>query len=164
MQDVHTQDLVQAVKSELQAYADRGVFQNFGINESATANKVEFRFNWLTQTPFQLHLNTGKSQLEIRDVLPAVPFRSEMDKAFRQFIIDRCDKSLPAHRRLDGDKFAFSCRNRQEKLSVFIDFEREEAGAAVKTAMNLLHEIFNNFLQEGPYQNYMVEVFNVPEE
>jgi len=39
----------------------------------------------------------------------------------------------------------------------------DSAGVA-KTAINLLHGNFNNFLMEGPYQNYMVEVFNVPEE
>ena len=39
-----------------------------------------------------------------------------------------------------------------------------DAGDATKTAVNLFHEIFNNFLAEGPYQNYMVEVFNEPEE
>ena len=38
----------------------------------------------------------------------------------------------------------------------------DSAGVA-KTAINLLHGNFNNFLMEGPYQNYMVEVFNVPE-
>ena len=39
----------------------------------------------------------------------------------------------------------------------------DTAGVA-KTAINLLHGNFNNVLMEGPYQNYMVEVFNVPKE
>jgi len=39
-----------------------------------------------------------------------------------------------------------------------------DSSGVAKTAINLLHENFNNFLMEGPYQNYMVEVFNVPEE
>jgi len=47
---------------------------------------------------------------------------------------------------------------------VSIGFLRDDAHLAVKASVNLLHEIFNNFLVEGPYQNYMVEVFNLPEE
>jgi hypothetical protein len=39
-----------------------------------------------------------------------------------------------------------------------------DSSGVAKIVINLLHEIFNNFLMEGPYQNYMVEVFNVPEE
>ncbi len=39
-----------------------------------------------------------------------------------------------------------------------------DSSGVAKNVINLLHENFNNFLMEGPYQNYMVEVFNVPEE
>ena len=39
-----------------------------------------------------------------------------------------------------------------------------DSSGVAKNVINLLHEIFNNFLMEGPYQNSMVEVFNVPEE
>ncbi|MCH7815098.1 MAG: hypothetical protein IIC60_00885 [Proteobacteria bacterium] len=158
------QQIVRAVTSELQNYADRGIFQNFSRIQSADGSQVDFRFRWLATTPFHLKLNTSKPELELRNVLPAVPFRSEMDKAFRAFLIQRCDTSIASHRRLDGSRFAFNCRNRQQNLSVAIGFQARDAGAAAKTAVNLLHEIFNNFLAEGPYQNYMVETFNVPEE
>ena len=87
-----------------------------------------------------------------------------MDKDFRAFLKQRCDSAIPTHRRLDAERFDFKCNNRQQKLSVTIGFSAADAGDAAKTAVNLLHEIFNNFLQEGPYQNYMVEVFDIPEE
>ena len=87
-----------------------------------------------------------------------------MDKALWIILIERCDQSVPEHRRLDRDPFSFSCRNRRQKRSVIIGFNQVDAGGGAKNAINLLHEIFNNFLMEGPYQNYMLEVFNVPEE
>jgi hypothetical protein len=152
------------VKSELQSYADRGIFQNFSVAEDEAGNTAEFRFNWLSEAPFQLKLNTAKSELELKNILPAVPYRSDMDRAYRQFLTERCDASLPAHRRLDSERFSFQCKNRQAKLSVIIGFSENDGGEAARTAINLLHETFNNFLMEGPYQNYMVEVFNVPEE
>ena len=151
------------VKSELQAYSDRGIFQKFSAREPNGSN-AEFRFNWLAEKPFQLRLNTEKCELELKDVLPAVPYRSEMDRAFREFLIKRSDDSIPSHRRLDSERFSFQCKNRSKNLSIKIGFDSGDAGEAAKTSVNLLHEIFNNFLMEGPYQNYMVEVFNVPEE
>ena len=158
------QEIAEAVSSELQNYANRGVFQNFSTNESTNGSTINYRFHWLAQSPFQIGLDTNKSELELKNVLPSVPFRSAMDKDFRAFVKQRCDVSIPVHRRLDAERFDFTCRNRQQKLSVTIGFKAADAGDAAKTAINLLHEIFNNFLQEGPYQNYMVEFFNIPEE
>lgn len=158
------QEIVKAVSSELQNYADRGVFQNFSLAPTARGDSVDFWFHWLTSSPFHLKLNSSKPELELKNVLPAVPFRSDMDKAFRAFISQRSDASIPSHRRLDAERFDFNCRNRQQNLSVIIGFRPDDAGDATKVAVNLLHEIFNNFLAEGPYQNYMVAVFNLPEE
>lgn len=158
------QEVVNAVSAELQNYADRGIFQNFSRSAISSGGVVNYRFDWLAQSPFYLSLRSDKPELVLKDVLPAVPFPSEMDKEFRSFLTQRCDASIPEHRRLDGERFDIACRNRQQKLSVIIGFNSADAGAAASTAVNLLHEIFNNFLQEGPYQNYMVEVFNVPEE
>jgi hypothetical protein len=157
------QKLIGSVRTELQNYADRGIFRNFSVGDSR-GGVVDFRFNWLTGTPFHLRLNANKPELDLKDVLPSVPFRSSMDTALRNFIVQRCDESLPDHRRLDASRFNFTCRNRQQKISISIGFEPDDVCDAAKTAVNLLHEIFNNFLLDGPYQNYMVEVFNVPEE
>jgi hypothetical protein len=151
------------VKSELQGYADRGIFQNFSA-PVPKAGSAEFRFNWLAENPFSIRLNMEKCELELRNILPSIPFRSSMDKDFREFLTARSDESIPVHRRLDSERFDFQCKNRQENLSVTIGFNSRDAGDAAKASINLLHEIFNNFLIEGPYQNYMVEVFNVPEE
>ena len=156
--------VAEAVKTELQSYADRGIFSNFAVSESTRGEELEFRFNWLTEAPFLLRLKPRKQELELKDILPSVPFRSSMDQAFRKFLRARSDESVPAHRRMDDSRFSFSCQNRKQKLSILIGFNNEDAGAAARTAVNLLHEVFNNFLMEGPYQNYMVEVFNVPEE
>ena len=151
------------VRSELQTYASRGIFQNFSVSNSGSKN-LKFKFNWLSKKPFSLRLNTEKCQIELQDVLPAVHFRSDMDKAFREFLGSRSGLSVPSHRRLDENRFAIHVKNRHQNLSVIVNFSKEDATKAAKISINLLHEIFNNFLAEGPYQNYMVEVFNEPEE
>ena len=150
-------------RSELQTYADRGIFQNLSCNN--IENKVsEFKFHWMTDKQFSLRLNVIKHQLELRNILPSVHYRSDMDNAFREFLLSRCAGEIPAHRRLDGKRLTIKARNKNGDVSVLIGFSEFDSRLAVKTSINLLHEIFNNFLVEGPYQNYMVEVFNLPEE
>ena len=151
------------VKQELQHFADRGIFSHFSVRESGRGRPTEFQFQWLAGAPSRLKLYEDKRLLEIHKVLPGVPFRSEMDIAFRKFLTARSNKSVPKHRRLDK-KFTPRCRNRSSAMSVELTFKNGEGRAATKTAINILHEIFNNFLMEGPYQNYMVEVFGIAEE
>tara|TARA_B110000858_G_scaffold198281_1_gene263712 strand:+ start:17360 stop:17839 length:480 start_codon:yes stop_codon:yes gene_type:complete len=158
------QDVAVAVTAELQRYADKGTFTNFGIVGNTSAKSVEFKFHWLAQRPFSLILKPKKNQLLLNELLPAVPYRSDMDTAFRKFIVQRCSPEIPAHRRLDDKKLSFSCHNHSQNLSVTIDFKPKDAVLAMKTAINFIHEVFNNFLIEGPYQDYMVEVFHVSEE
>ena len=155
--------VLEVFRSELQTYADRGIFQNFScIN---VGDKFcEFKFHWMTNNPFILRLNVVKHELELRSVLPSVPYRSDMDKAFRRFLVSRCAEDIPTHRRLDGKRLSIKVKNRNSDVSVSIGFSEADSRLAVKTSVNLLHEIFNNFLVEGPYQNYMVEMFNLPEE
>ena len=155
--------VLEVFRSELQTYADRGIFQNFScIN---VGDKFcEFKFHWMTNNPFILRLNVVKHELELRGVLPSVPYRSDMDNAFRRFLVSRCAEDIPTHRRLDGKRLSIKAKNKNSDVSVSIGFSEAASRLAVKTSVNLLHEIFNNFLVEGPYQNYMVEMFNLPEE
>ena len=156
-------EVFEVFSSELQAYADRGIFQNLSCN--ILGEKIsEFKFHWMTDKQFTLRLNVIKHELELRNILPSVPFRSDMDSAFREFIISRCAQEIPIHRRLDGERLNIKAKNKNGNVSVLIGFSESDSCLAVKTSINLLHEIFNNFLMEGPYQNYMVEVFNLPEE
>ena len=150
-------------RSELQTYADRGIFQNLSCNNLGN-NVSEFKFHWMTDKQFSLRLNLVKHQLELRNILPSVPYRSDMDNAFREFLLSRCAEEIPVHRRLDGKRLTIKAKNKNGDVSVLIGFSEIDSRLAAKTSINLLHEIFNNFLVEGPYQNYMVEVFNLPEE
>ena len=116
------QETVKAVSAELQNYADRGIFQNFSLAEQAGKGSVNYRFHWLAEMPFNLRLNVQKSEIEIKDVLPAVPFRSKMDKEFRSFLQQRSAESIPSHRRLDDQRFTFSCKNLRRNYRLVLVF------------------------------------------
>ena len=157
------------VQATLEDYAHRGVFQKFSVatadrGKAKQEQQVSFNFRWLCEDNFRVILNPTKNTLELHEVLPAAPFRSEIDQAFRDFLKQRTDKSIPEHRRLDDQRFSFKCSNKNQKLSIRINFNSGDEQAAAKTAVNLYHEIFNHFLMDGPYQNYMIEHFGISEE
>jgi hypothetical protein len=157
-----------AVTENLRDYADRGVFRNFSVIDLAKSPRAtqltDYQFNWLSEAAVKMRLDPLNGSLRIIDILPGIPYRSAMDKALREFIHQRCDAQLPDHRRLDNEQIKFRLSNRRQTVSITLEFDLDSAALAARSAVQLLHEIFNNFLQEGPYHNYMVEFFNEPEE
>ncbi len=152
----------ETVLSSLREYADRGVFRGFGASEGRRGN-LECRFLWHAPDPHRLRFEPRRSALVFVDLLPGVPYPSDMDRELRRFVAGRSNADLPAHRRIDPAKASCRCRNRAGKVSIEVrcldgDYEYV-AGKAVK----LVNEIFLNFLA-GPYDGYMIERFGAPEE
>ena len=164
-----SEQVIANVQSVLSGYAERGIFQKLSKQEEIGGKKIgnavtTFEFRWLTDRNLCLKIDSNRNKLELVSVLPAVPARSHMDKQFRIFLKERCDKTLPLHRRLDDERFTFKCTNKKQNISISISYVSGDEVEASKTAVKLYHEIFNHFLMDGPYQNYMIEQFGISEE
>ena len=153
----------------LREYADRGVFRGFA-GAAAASGRQEFRFRWLADSTFRVVLDPTAGSLTFLEVLPNVPHRSPMDRAFRAFLRDRSSAELPEHRRIDPGRLAVRCRNRGGKVSVALALRRhggpaegEDWAYAARKGVSLVNEIFHGFLR-GPYHEYMIENFGEPEE
>jgi len=158
-----------AAGETLREYAERGVFRGFA--ESADrAGRQDFEFRWLTGATFRVRLDPAARRLTFRDLLPNVPHRSAMDRAFRAWVSERASEALPEHRRIDPRRVRLACTNRAGNLSVALALRRR-AGAsqaddwsyAARKGVSLVNEIFHGFLR-GPYYDYMVQNFGEPEE
>jgi hypothetical protein len=153
----------------LREYADRGVFRGFS-HAVGRGGRDELRFRWLAGSTFLVRLDPASRSLTLYELLPNVPHRSEMDRAFRAFLRERSSDQLPEHRRIDPRRIAVGCANRGGKLSVALALrrrgavhEREDWAYAARKGVSLMNEIFHGFLR-GPYYDYMVENFGEPEE
>ena len=151
-----------AVHRALRSYADRGVFRGFSCRERARG-RCEFSFRWLADADFTLVFDPEKRELTIRDLLPNVPYRSDMDRAFRAFLRERADASLPAHRRFDPEQLSLRCTNRAGRISITASVHDGDFDRATRRSISLVNEVFHGFLR-GPYFDYMVENFGEPEE
>jgi hypothetical protein len=124
---------------------------------------LDCRFLWHAPTPHRLRFEPRRSALVFVDLLPAIPYPSDMDRALRAFVAGRASADLPAHRRIDPAKASCGCRNRAGKVSIEVRCLDEDVEYAVNKAVKLVNEVFLNFLA-GPYDGYMIEHFGAPEE
>ena len=152
----------ETVLNSLRSYADKGIFRGFGTSVDRNGN-LECRFLWHAPAPHRLRFEPGRGVLVFVDLLPAVPYPSEMDRALRAFVAGRSSTDLPAHRRMDSVKVGARCRNRKGKVSIEVRCLDGDVEYAANKAVKLVNEIFLNFLA-GPYDGYMIEHFGAPEE
>jgi hypothetical protein len=153
----------------LRGYADRGVFRGFS-HSSGPRGRVDVRFRWLAGRSFDVRLDARARRLVFADLLPDVPPRSPMDRAFRAFLRDRSSAALPEHRRIDPRRLSLLATNRGGTVSLTLSLERrgaarerEDWGYAALRGVSLVNEIFHGFLR-GPYHEYMVRNFGEAEE
>jgi hypothetical protein len=152
-----------AVTDQLKSYAARGVFREFSARPFG-AQRIEYRFVWLTSRPMQAVFDIKINTLRLIDLLPGVAPRSEMDKALREFLAGRFSAALPAHRRLSRTLIReLKATNREESITLHLKLNSRHAGEGAKQAVHLISEIFQNFLA-GPYHEYMVRNFDVRED
>lgn len=151
-----------AALAVLQRYADRGLFRGFGYR-ALGAGRIEVRFLWHAEWPHVALLDTKHRTLTFEGLLPQIPYRSPMDRALRRFVAQQAAPERPSHRRLDPARVAAKVRNRGGNASLEVIARPGQLAYAVERGLKLVNEIFFGFLA-GPYEDYMVTVFNVPEE
>jgi hypothetical protein len=145
------------VREKLQGYADRGVFRGFSETRAG-----QFRFVWSIYDEIELIVDTERSVLRFRRLLPNVPARSEIYRELRAFIAERHDLSLPEHRRIDRKRAEASCSTRQGNFSLQVKVKKGEYAYAVNRIVNLVHELLVYLKDVHP--GYLAESFDVPEE
>lgn len=146
----------------LRGYADKGIFRGFGASVDRSGN-LDCRFLWHGPESHRLRFDPRRGALTFVNLLPGVPYPSEMDRALRRFVAGRSSGDLPAHRRIDPAKASARCRNRAGAVSIKVRCLDGDFGYAANKAVKLVNEVFLNFLA-GPYDGYMIEHFGAPEE
>lgn len=149
------------VRKKLQDYADRGVFRGFH-EVSSKKGATEFSFLWLADEPFRLVLDETAGTIRFKGIVPNAPAGSDVYGGLKDFLRDRSDGSLPAHRRIDPKRAVVSYSNYRGNVSITIEVKNNQYAYGVSKAINLVNEVFiylnSNFVE------YMWETFNVSQE
>jgi hypothetical protein len=148
------------VRETLASYAKRGVFRAYGDQPSGNGQN-RFSFRWHADATFQIVHDTRRGELIFRNVLPAVPGRSRMYRELKAFVEERTSPALPEHRRIDPRKARVTMANRRGMVSLAVSLRDSHLEYGVRKAVNLIHELFVEFLRDPLYFSYMVEHFQL---
>ena len=135
------EDGLAAVRRQLRAYADRGVFRGLA-ERPARAGCHCFEFQWLARWPFTLRYAPSTGVLTFHQLLPGVAARSSLYAELKRFIDGRAARGLPEHRRVDPLRATVGCSTRRGSMSLEVVARRRHHGYAVNRAVNLVHEVF----------------------
>jgi hypothetical protein len=150
------------VADQLKAYARRGVFRSFSQTR-ADGRQADFRFYWLWNLPFHLSFDGKRKTLSFKNLLPAVPARSELNTQLKAFIKGRSSNDQPEHRRLDPKRVSIRYSNLRGNVSITFLVVKDDYEYGVKKALNLVNEVFVGFLNVH-FPEYTVQHFRRPED
>ena len=140
----------------LETYAARGVFKGF----SKTGDRA-WRMLWHRDRFFDLTLDEEASTLTFPEVLPQVPARSAMMKAYRTFVAAFAAESQPEHKRIDPAKTKLKCLARGGSAGLEAKAVDGDWDYAVRKLIHVVHETYLVFLYDGAYYDYLIETFDL---
>ncbi len=150
----------EVVRQTLESYAKRGIFRAYG-EQPCEGGQSQFSFRWHMDATFHVAYSPSRLELLFSDVLPKIPSRSSMYRALRAFVEAHTSPTLPEHRRTDPRKVGVTVTNRHGMVSLVVALKDAHLEYGVRKAVNLIHELFVEFLRNPAYFDYMVEHFQV---
>lgn len=116
---------------------------------------------WFREVTFRLVFDPVRRTLTFAGMLPGIPARSEMDRALRAFVKFYTSSAVPAHRRVDRRRVVVAVVNRAGAISLVFTFKTTDLAFAVRKAVHLANDIFQDFLNDGRYVQYNIDYFNL---
>ncbi len=151
---------IELIATILEGYATKGVFRGFSRG-TAGKSKAAFKMMCHRDRFFELLLDVTKKTLRFPVVLPEVPARSSMYRDYQGFVESRHSGDLPEHRRINPAKARARCSYRDGNVSVTLTVLDGDFEYGARKIVALVHETFMVFLNDGPYYDYTVEVFDL---
>jgi hypothetical protein len=142
----------------LEGYASKGIFRGFS---PATAARASFRIVWHRDQRLECIVDPHRRTIRIPVVLPNVPARSEMDRALKAYVNERHNPARPEHRRIDSGKTEIKTYNRAGNATLTATVNDGDYEYAARKLINLINEIYVDFLRDGRFYDYMIETFNL---
>ncbi len=146
------------VTKTLEFYAQKGVFRAFSCI-AKSKDSIRYRMQWHKERSFGLTFDVPRQSLRFEAVLPKTS--AAMYEDFKRFVAERQSPELPKHRRIDPEEVRITCSRRNGDISVLVRARAGNLEYAVRALIGLVHEVYQVFLRDGRYYEYMIETFEV---
>ncbi len=114
---------------------------------------------WHKNRYYDLIFDIGKRSLRFPVVLPKAP--RPMYEDFKKYVASRQSEDVVPHRRIDPQKVRISCSFKNRDIAVLFTSRDGDLAHATQKLINLVHEIFMDFLRDGMYYEYMIKTFDI---
>jgi len=152
---------IDIIREKLKSYSNRGVFHGFSESDGRMGKTI-FKFTWLLDHGFVMECDPKKHTLTLKNLLPHVSNRSDMDQDLRAFVQARNSDDLPAHRRVDPKRADLVYTNRKEQVSLTLSVKKNQYSYGVTKLLNTTNELFGHL--NMVHIPYLWKHFEVPEE
>jgi hypothetical protein len=142
----------------LENYAERGVFRGFS-KVSREDRKATFRVAWHRDRFYDLLLDLDANTLHMPVMLPEVD--REMFEDLDRYVESRHSDELPEHRRTDTNKTQLKAGHHGTDASITATAVDGDLEYAARRLVHTVHEVFLDFLSEGKYYEWQIEVFDL---
>ena len=149
------------VRTRLKEYADKGVFDSFSEGKTR-GGRTEFRLGWFHFKHYALTFDQRAGTLRLRDFLPHLDAKSQVYAALKEFVGNRSDGKLVAHRRIDPGRAEVKLSLRSRSGTLTMTVKKNQYTYGVRKIINLVHEIF--VMLNADHIEYLYENFDLPEE
>ena len=149
---------IETINDALSHYAARGVFRGFGAL-GMKSGKARYRIKWHYESDLILTYDPKTNTIRFPNLFPNVDSDEAMYTALRAYLKKRLDQVLPDHRRIDEARVKVSLTKRNGVASLSFKSLDGDLEYATKKLVHLVHEMFIDFLRDGPYYDYLVAEF-----
>jgi len=147
-----------SIQSLVEGYVARGVFRA-AAQPPGKAGSERYSIVWFRNQRMILDVDLRRSRASLDGVLPPIGPRSRFDRALRAWLRSREAPERPAHRRLDPDRFHARLRIAAGSLQLSVLSKEHDAALAVRTVLDLTHELYLDFLSAPERYDWIVETF-----
>lgn len=114
---------------------------------------------WHKDRFYDLIFDPARKSLRFEVVLPNVPLAMYED--FKRFVASRRSPDVLEHRRIDPKRIRLFCSRRNGDISLLAKSKDGDLEYLAQKLVHLVQEVFQIFLRDGLYYEYMIETFEV---
>jgi hypothetical protein len=144
------------VSAALQEYADRGVFRGL-TNVTDTPDISVYHVIWHFNRRLAIAFDYNRRSITVRNIFPNLPQDSQMYRSLLTYVARFKSRGRPNHRRITSAVGLLECVHVGENVSLRLELKRNDYALGVRKIVLAIHELFRDFLLNGPYYEYQVE-------
>jgi hypothetical protein len=144
----------------LEEYLKRGTFRSLSkISNRRSISK--YAVVWHRNRRVQIAVNYRRSTITVENIFPNVPKLSPMYRELKNYVSKYGSLDMPKHRRVEKSVGELICKRNASDVSLCLRLKGADYEKGLRRIVYVTHELFHDFILNGPYYTYQVEALGL---